>query len=145
MHEYRFRSVWKLGVPPDRVFDELADLSSYPEWWREVRGVDETGEHEWRVRVRSFLPYDLVFTTRATKRDGASGVIEASLAGDVDGFSRWTVEPDGDGTRAVFEEEVEARKSLLRRLAVAARPAFILNHGIMMRNGRRGLLHRLQG
>jgi hypothetical protein len=40
---------------------------------------------------------------------------------------------------AVFEEDVVARNSLLRRLAVVARPLFRANHAVMMRHGREQL------
>ena len=43
------------------------------------------------------------------------------------------------GTRARYEQEVDVGKPLLRRLAVPCRPAFRLNHALMMRSGQRGL------
>jgi hypothetical protein len=61
------------------------------------------------------------------------------MRGDLEGFSRWTIEPERSGTLVTFEEEVIARKESLRRLAVVARPFFRWNHAVMMRHGRRGL------
>jgi hypothetical protein len=145
LNRYAFRSVWLLHAPGDAVFEVLADLDSYPHWWPEVRLADRRDETTWSLTVRSFLPYDLVFFSTQTKRDRASGVLEASMRGDLDGFSRWTLTAAGTSCTAVFEEEVTADKPLLRRLAPVARPAFQANHGVMMRHGRAGLQTYLSG
>jgi hypothetical protein len=70
-------------------------------------------------------------------------VLEATLSGDLDGFSRWTITAVDGGTVAVFEEEVETTKRALRLLAPVARPAFRANHWLMMRHGQAGLQARL--
>lgn len=90
------------------------------------------------VRVRSALPYDLHLLL--TRRRDTETVLEAGIEGDLRGFARFRLRPDGDGsTRLLFEQEVEARKPLMRRLAPIARPLFRWNHARMMRSGRRGL------
>lgn len=138
-NHYHFVSTWRLGASPAEVFAVLRDMESYPLWWPEVRSVRRLDEARAELVVRSLLPYDLVFVAAEARRDEAAGVLEATMSGDLEGFSRWTVSPAGDGTRAVFEERVEARKELLRRLAAVARPAFRANHALMMWHGRRGV------
>ena len=91
------------------------------------------------------LPYDLVFTTHQTRRDPQARVLEAHLAGDLEGFSRWTIQEFPEGSRATFEEEVVANKKLLQRLDPVARPAFRANHKLMMKHGERGLRTYLAG
>ncbi|MDI5964655.1 polyketide cyclase [Streptantibioticus silvisoli] len=92
------------------------------------------------IRFRSVLPYELVVTAREARRDPAAGVLEISMAGDLEGWARWTVCADGAaGSRAVFDQDVVVRKPLMRRLALPGRPLFRLNHALMMRAGRRGL------
>lgn len=71
-------------------------------------------------------------------------MIEATLSGDLDGWIRWTVGPHDGGSRAVYEQEVEVRRRLMRLLAVPGRPVFRANHALMMRAGRRGLAARLE-
>ena len=39
----------------------------------------------------------------------------------------------------MFEEQVDARKEPLRKLALVARPAFRADHALMMHHGRQGL------
>ncbi|GHE49140.1 polyketide cyclase [Streptomyces vinaceus] len=116
-NRYRFRSVWDLDAPPARVYSVLERTGDYPRWWPQVREAERTGGHSGALLIRSLLPYEI----RVRARRGAGG----------------------RGTRALYEQEVEVRSPLLRRLAVPARPAFRLNHALMMRAGRHALAARL--
>jgi hypothetical protein len=142
---YVFRSEWALASPLDDVYLALAQLADYPSWWPEVRSVRQVSAETSELVCRSLLPYDLAFTSRQTCKDPDAGMLEAALAGDLAGFSRWTLTPSAEGTLAVFEEEVTAEKALLRRLGRVARPAFEANHSLMMRHGRQGLRTFLAG
>ncbi|MFD9796478.1 SRPBCC family protein [Streptomyces sp. NPDC059070] len=136
---YRFRSVWQVPAPPAEVFAVLERAEEYPRWWPQIREVVPTGEHGGTARFRSLLPYELVVTARERRRDRDAGVLEVAMSGDLEGWARWTLRPCAHGTRAVYEQEVDVRKPLLRRLAVPGRPVFRANHAVMMRAGRRGL------
>ena len=136
---YRFRSVWTLDAAPDDVFDALEDLEQYPAWWREVKEVSRLDADTHRLRCRSSLPYDLVFSSTLAVKDPDRGVLESRLEGDLEGFSRWTITPRGGGSEVVFEEEVVTNKRSLNLLAPVARLAFVANHTLMMRHGREGL------
>ncbi len=141
---YRFRSVWRLAAPPDAVYAILERAEEYPRWWPQVREVVPVDDTTGTARFRSLLPYDIVVTARALRRDPAAGVLEVGLGGDLEGWARWTVTPEGAGTLAVYEQEVEVRARLLRALAVPGRPVFRANHALMMRGGRRGLATHLR-
>ncbi|WP_156721517.1 SRPBCC family protein [Streptomyces apocyni] len=141
---YRFRSVWELAAEPDAVYAALERAEDYPNWWPQVREVTSLDELSGTARFRSLLPYDLVVTAREKRRDPAAGVLEIAMTGDLDGWARWTVTADSGGTRVLYEQEVEVRKPLMRRLALLARPVFLLNHALMMRGGRRGLRQLLK-
>ncbi len=141
---YRFRSLWALAAPVDRVYDVLADAEHYPRWWPQVREVTRLDDRRGVIRVRSRLPYDLVFTAREVRRDPAAGVLEIMMTGDLDGWARWTLTSTGQGTRARYDQEVHVTKPLMRRLAVPGRLVFRANHALMMRAGRRGLLAYLR-
>ncbi|MEU9235396.1 SRPBCC family protein [Streptomyces subrutilus] len=144
---YRFRSVWDLDAPPGRVYAVLERPDEYPRWWPQIRRVEPAGERTGTATVRSVLPYALRVTADELLRDPVRGVLEVSLRGDLDGWARWTVRPRaGTGparTRVLYEQEVEVRRPLMRRLALPGRPVFRLNHALMMRAGRRGLAARL--
>jgi hypothetical protein len=142
---YVFRSEWRLPATPDDVYVALEELRRYPDWWPEVREVRQVDERTGEVRCKATLPYELVFVTSQVVRDREGGVLEVDLRGDLNGFSRWTITADGDGSIAVFEEEVTAGKRLLQVLAPIARPVFRANHELMMRHGRAGLRTYLSG
>lgn len=143
VNAYRFLSRW--NVPGDRelVYEVLADLGSYPQWWPQVRSVEQYDDETALVVVRSFLPYALRVLTKSAREDRDAGVLEARLSGDVDGWSRWTVPTVGAPGPLVYEQVVVARRELLRRLGPAARPFFRLNHAVMMSAGERGLRMRV--
>ncbi|WP_405362443.1 SRPBCC family protein [Kitasatospora sp. NBC_00085] len=144
-NHYRFRGAWRLPAPPAAVYAALEDVRSYPLWWPEIRTARETGPDAGEVEVRALLPYRLVIGLERVRRDPAAGVLEAAMHGDLTGWSRWTVTPDGPGaadgagSRVLFEEDTRPAKPLLRRLALPLHPVFRANHAAMMWRGRRGL------
>ncbi|MEU8605312.1 SRPBCC family protein [Streptomyces parvulus] len=144
-NQYRFRSLWTLPAPASEVYRVLGRIEDYPLWWPQVREVTRLDDISGRLRFRSFLPYDLTATLYEGRRDPAAGVLEVAMRGDMEGWARWTVAPRGAGTLARYDQEVEVRKPLLRRLAVPGRPLFRANHRLMMRAGRRGLAAYLEG
>ncbi|MCC9306438.1 SRPBCC family protein [Kitasatospora sp. RB6PN24] len=145
-NRYRLVSVWQLPAPRHGVYQALRDVPEYPLWWPQVREVRRLDDRTGRLRIRSALPYQLLVTVRERRQDEAAGVLEAELAGDLVGWSRWTVDPDGPAaSRAVFEQEVRPGKPLMRWLALPGRPLFLANHALMMRAGERGLRRRLLG
>ncbi|MEU7257185.1 SRPBCC family protein [Streptomyces rimosus] len=140
LHRYRFRSEWRLPAPPPAVYAALEDAETYPHWWPQVRRVTRVDERSGTACFRSLLPYVLTVTATEARRDPEAGILEITMRGDLEGFARWTVGAAGGGTRAVFEQEVEVQKPSMRRLAVPGRPFFVVNHSLMMRAGRRGLV-----
>ncbi|MEO6086077.1 MAG: SRPBCC family protein [Umezawaea sp.] len=139
LNRYRFRSLWSVDCSPADAFDVLADLGSYPLWWPEVRRAVQVGEERAELHCRSFLPYELVFEASHNTRDAERGLLVADLEGDLEGTVGWRIDRDGSGTRLLYEQEVEVRKPLLRKLGPVVRPALVANHELMMRHGRRGL------
>ncbi|MEU0004958.1 SRPBCC family protein [Streptomyces sp. NPDC006314] len=143
-NHYRFLSLWSLPAPPTAVYAVLERPEDYPRWWPQVRAATRLDDGTGVITIRSVLPYDLTFTALQTRRDPAVGVLEVALSGDIEGWARWTLTVAGPGTLARYDQEVDVRKPLLRRLAVPGRPVFRANHRLMMRAGRRGLLRHLQ-
>lgn len=136
---YVFRSVWR--VPADRrdVYNVLADIERYPLWWPEVRGIRGIDERRVATECRSLLPYSLHFVMVRGHEDPDTGVLEALLFGDLEGFARWQLTTVRGGTRCSYDQEVRTHKGWLDVLAPVARPAFRANHWLMMRHGERGL------
>jgi hypothetical protein len=145
LNSYRFRSVWSVDSTPAQTFDVLADLRSYPHWWREVREARQVGENAAELRCRSVLPYDLVFEAHHNAKDPDAGLLRADLLGDMDGTVSWRIFADGAGSRIVYDQQVVVCKPLVRRLALVSRPILKANHELMMRSGQRGLRTYLAG
>ena len=145
LRHYQFRTVWNLDAPCEHVLAVVRDLESYPRWWPEVKAVTPLGDGRFEVRARSVLPFELRIVAEESARAERSGTIEARLRGELEGFARWTLEDAGGACRLVFEQDVETRKTLLDALAPVARPAFRLNHRMMMRHGLVGLQRFLAG
>ncbi|WP_419993471.1 SRPBCC family protein [Streptomyces boninensis] len=143
LHRYRFRSVWVVGAPGEAVYEVLARAEEYPAWWPQVLEVRRIDTSSGTAAFRSLLPYTLRVGAREARNDPVAGVLQIDMSGDLEGWARFTVGPDGPRTRVVFEQEVVVHKRLLRWLAVPARPLLRANHAWMMRGGRRGLRNRV--
>jgi hypothetical protein len=139
LNHYRFRSVWTVAAGYEQTYEVVRDLAGYPKWWPEVERVDQIDPDRAEVTITAFFPYSLNFVMEREVDDSGAGVLRARMSGDLEGTSSWKVSREGEGCSLVFEEEVEANKRMLRLLAPIARPAFTLNHAIMMRRGRAGL------
>jgi hypothetical protein len=136
---YVFRSVWSVDAAFDDVHAVLVDVRTYPQWWPEIRTVNDLGGGRFEMVARSLLPYELRFVSEERPEYRRPGVIDARLSGDLEGFARWTIEATGSGCTLVYDQEVDTNKRLLNVLAPIARPGFRLNHTLMMRHGQAGL------
>ncbi len=137
---YRFESRWSVPAGREDLFDVLADVGGYPTWWPQVRAVAKVDDDTAHVVARSLLPYslDLLLTRAVEDRD--TGVLEARITGQLDGWSRWTLRPAPEGTALRYEQEVTTPGRLMTAASAVARPVLVANHAWMMRGGRRGLL-----
>jgi uncharacterized protein YndB with AHSA1/START domain len=141
---YTFRTRWHLPAPPQRVYGVLADVESYPAWWPQVRSARRIDETSGELTCRSLLPYELVFRMHQELRDPEGLVLRASMTGDLNGSSQWTISADGDGSAyAVFDEDVSVGSGLLHAAGRLVRPALKFNHDLMMRAGEKGLRRHL--
>jgi hypothetical protein len=136
---YLFRNTWSLDCPPAEAYEMLREVTEYTRWWPEVKEAHALGDGRYSLRARALLPYSLRFVGERRVDDPDGHLLELAMTGDLEGFSRFRIEPSGSGSRIHFEEQVVANKELLRRLALVARPVFCANHWLMMRRGQAGL------
>jgi carbon monoxide dehydrogenase subunit G len=139
---FEFTDGWEVAAPVDAVAATLTDLEHYPRWWPQVRAVAKLGPDTAWVRCRSTLPYTLDLVLDAVSR--TPPVVEVALAGDLDGFARFTLTPSGDGTRLDFDQEVRVTGALALA-SYAGRPVLAWNHRRMMAGCRVGLASAVQG
>jgi hypothetical protein len=139
---FRFESRWQLDATREAAYDVLVDLERYPLWWRQVRAVAKLGEdHAW-VLARSLLPITLSLELRPVTRDPERGVLQISIDGDLQGWSRFELTPTGQGLDVWYEQEVVTHRAILG----ATRPlraVVTANHSWMMRSCRLGLARRV--
>jgi uncharacterized protein YndB with AHSA1/START domain len=139
-----FRSEWSLPAPPHEVYTVLAAVEDYPTWWPQVRRARRLDARSGELTCRSLLPYDLVFVMHQELEDPDSLVLRARMSGDLNGTSQWTITADGEGSRAVFDEDVSVGSGLLHAAGRLFRPALKFNHDLMMRAGEKGLRAHLR-
>ncbi|PWN04562.1 polyketide cyclase [Nocardioides silvaticus] len=140
---YSFAASWVTEAPLDDVAATVLDLERYPEWWPQVRAVARISDDSARVLCRSALPYTLDLVLDALSREAP--VLEVAVTGDLDGWVRWTLTPEGpDRTRTDFTQAV-AVDGALALASYVARPLLSWNHHRMMRGCENGLRARLGG
>lgn len=137
MTSFRFAERWQVAAPATVVHAALADVEHYPEWWPQVVACLKTGEDEGVVLCRSSLPYTLELRISLLRR--TPEVLESRVTGDLDGWVRWRLTPEGTGTAIAFEQEVEVRGAVLGLASYVARPVLRWNHARMMAGARAGL------
>lgn len=143
MGSYTFQSNWRLAAPPDRVYEVLADVETYPRWWPQVRATRRLDDVSGELTCRSLLPYDLTFVMHREVQDPDARILRARMTGDLAGSSQWTITSAGSGTLAVFDEDVDVGVGLVKAAGRLFRPALRANHDHMMRSGEKGLRKHL--
>jgi len=133
-----------MPLPREELLAVLADVEGYPAWWPQIRSVETVDEESARVRARSFLPYTLSLLLTRAVEDQDAGVLEARIAGDLEGWSRWRLQPGGDGCVVRYDQEVTVPGRALRAASIVGRPLLVANHAWMMRGARRGLQRLLR-
>jgi hypothetical protein len=134
-----FQSTWRLPAAPVAVYATLADVSSYPTWWAQVRAARPLGDGAGELTCRSLVPHDLTFVMHREVEDPVNLILRARLDGDLVGTSQWTVRAAANGSVAVFDEEVDLQSGMVRAAGRLVRPILRYNHDHMMRAGERGL------
>lgn len=150
MAEYAFVTRWRFGAPVDAVWEQIRRPTEWPSWWRGVERVEviEPGDSDGvgalhRYTWRSRLPYRLCFELRTTRVERPR-LMEGVATGELEGFGRWTLRPEGTATRVRYDWRVRTNRAWMELLAPVARPVFEWNHAVSMRWGEEGLRRRLR-
>ena len=145
MPRYSLVSEWFVASSSDEVWNVLADYKRWPTWWRGVRAVELLSDGDaagvgavLRQRWRSLLPYTLVFDLRMDAVE-QSRRLEGTVTGDLVGSCRWTLAPDGAGTRLTFAMAVQPGRWWMNLPVPFAGVVFRRNFDAVMRWGREGL------
>jgi uncharacterized protein YndB with AHSA1/START domain len=141
---YQFLDEWDVHAPPEAVFDAVADVSTYPLWWRPVYlGAERNGPVAMGAtstqHFKGRLPYHLHTRSVIAELDPPRRVT-ADVDGDLRGRGVWTLTPTaGGGTHVRFDWQVHADRKLLRVLTPVLRPIFRWNHNWAIARAIEGL------
>jgi len=139
---FRFASSHLLAAPRDAVFDVLVDAEHWPRWWPQIRSVTPYDDTHGSAKIRSVLPFTLRLELTSEVADRESGVLRATLAGDLVGWAEFVVRAAGQQTALDYAQEVDLQlPGRIGALACSApaRPLLVANHALMIRRGMRGL------
>ncbi|MGZ5341157.1 MAG: SRPBCC family protein [Solirubrobacterales bacterium] len=141
--DYEFLDEWDVDAPQERVFNALADSTTYPEWWTPVY-IDVQAEGEPRVgqvakhHFKGRLPYTLRTSSEIVRYEPPRE-FEVSVVGDLTGKGVWTLTPREGGVHVRFDWRVIADRPLLRYLTPVLRPVFRWNHNWSVKRAIEGL------
>ncbi len=147
--EYRFLSTWLLESPRAPVWEVIYDQRAWPQWWPQLRAVDEIdpgdergiGAHS-RLRWRAPLGYEVAFEARALVITPPS-LVEAELMGGLRGSARWRLFEHDGVTAVLYEMRAVTERTWMKATAPLLRPVFARNHDAVMRGGGDALVRRL--
>jgi uncharacterized protein YndB with AHSA1/START domain len=147
--DFHFLTRWDIPAPIDRVWAEILDVESWPQWWPGVLEVtsvargDDNGvgsivdtvwksalpfKLKWRGEIVEVVPHERIGLT---------------AEGELVGSGLWTFQQTPDGTHVEYRWDVSSGKWLFRTLTPVARKSFTKNHDTIMEWGHQGLLGRL--
>ena len=138
---FAFDRSWHFAVTPDDLWATLARTERYQHWWPWLRELAVEGDGLSAGTVAHFviqapLPYQLRCTLRIEETVAPTHLV-ATVSGDLAGPARLELEPDaaGAGTQARLAWSLEVQSSLLKPLAVVARPALSWAHDRIVERG----------
>ena len=153
MEHYYFVSHWFVTGPIETVWQALAEIEKYPEWWHEFKKVTLTNpDHQMRIgahhdwEAKSGLPYTLRYSTELIKMQSPC-FLQFHICGDLEGDFRYVLEPRAGGTAVTFYWDNRTPKPIMNFAAKLpfVRGLFTANHTMLMDNGYRGLKARIEG
>jgi uncharacterized protein YndB with AHSA1/START domain len=147
---YHFGYRWLINGPIDVVFDLLSHAKDYPTWWSPCFKSAESDDAEVAVgarshlRVRSRLPYELVWDITLTELDRPNlievdTIVRLSGRFPARGPIRYTLTAGPDGVEVVNDQVIVSERSLPRPMRALLQRAFAYNHAWAFRIGGRGL------
>ncbi len=149
MARYRFLTTWLLEAPRRRVWGQLDDVISWPEWWQGVERVEELDPGDDRgvgsrytIAWRSQIPYPLEFEFHVEEVEAPHRMAGRAF-GELEGTGVWRLWEEGGLTAVVYDWQVATTKPWMNLLAPVARPVFGWNHDVVMRQGGEGLARRI--
>jgi len=141
---------WLIKGPIDVVFDVLSHANDFPDWWApcfksvESDATEPAVGNKARMRVRSQLPYELVWDVTVVQLDRPTlietdTIVRLSGRFPLRGPVRYTLTEGPDGVEVINHNILYAERHLPRPLRALTQRAFSYNHAWACKIGGRGL------
>jgi len=146
---FNFCSSWQLDAPRPAVWEALADLPTWQQWWPgleemtptrqgDADGIGRKASSCWRGPIG----YQVRFTVEATEMVEQE-LLRGRAEGDLSGQGSWHLSDVEGWTGIRLQWAVGATRKWMEFLAPVARPVFVHGHDYLMEQGANGLASHL--
>lgn len=150
MTDYSFVTIWQINAPLLRVWDILADVERWPDWWTSIERVQviEPGNANGigeRIRVTLRMPLHLHWTfDECIIQLQAPNLLELDLVDGQAGIDQFYLARSGNGTLFRYDLTLQISNRWMNWLMQIARPVVQWSHTAAVREGARGLARLLK-
>jgi hypothetical protein len=125
------------AVSPEELWDVMARVDAYREWWPWLRQFDaealDVGDR-WTAVVQPPLPYRLRFEIRLDEIRAPS-CARATVSGDIEGTARLDIAPISTGAELHFVSDLAPTNAVLRAVSQVAAPVVRFGHEWVLDTG----------
>jgi hypothetical protein len=113
-----------LGAPPDAVFDTIANVETFPAWWKDISRVEMLPADDGRTRFRQHSSTGPI-VMEVIERTPPSRFVTKIADPDqpFGGTWTWEIVPEGSGSRLTITERGEVYNPIFRFMS-----RFIFGH-----------------
>src|SRR5262249_31328842 len=118
-------------------------------WWKGVQQVKAIKENDANgingIRAytwKSALPYTLSFDMKLVEKQDFK-LLRGLAFGELEGEGTWLFTEENGVTKVQYNWNIKTTKTWMNNLAFLLKPAFKLNHNIVMKWGAEGLAKKL--
>jgi hypothetical protein len=135
--EVRSDRTWRFDADAPTVWSALTDIGAYREWWPWLSRFDGdtfAAGARWNCTIQPPLPYTMKFTLWL-EDVVACQAVEATVAGDIEGSARLSLQADGDATLVRLVSDLAPANPFLKRVAWVATPIVRFGHDWVLDTG----------
>lgn len=150
MSRFELLTTWRLEAGRRAVWDLLADVQAWPDWWPGVEEVVELDAGDTRrvgsryaTTWRGPAGYRVRFEFRVEEVDEPL-LMAGSATGDLRGTGVWRLTEGGDNTTVNFDWRVDPTRAWMRALSPVLRPLMVHGHDRLMADGGDALAKMLR-
>jgi hypothetical protein len=147
---YKFIARWQIAAPVNDVWYSIYESVDWPNWWKAVQRVtvikenDANGINGIRKYVwKSILLYTLSFKMQMVEKTDFK-YLKGIAIGEFEGDGEWYFKEENGITNVQYNWNVKTNKAWMNYFSFLLRPAFKLNHDVVIKWGVQGLANKLR-